>query len=66
MTGLEEVRQTWVRRGVVGHCPLCHHRDWEDQGEVALRTDNGGLVPIVAIALLCPNCGLLITVKRSE
>jgi len=66
LSALEEVRKAWVRRGVVGHCPVCHHTEWQDQGEVALTTNNGAAIPLSVVALACGNCSTVILVKPAE
>lgn len=59
---LEAVRQIWQRKGIVGHCPLCHRREWEDQGQVALGSADGG-EDLRLSAARCGHCGTLILVS---
>jgi hypothetical protein len=59
MMTLESIRGEWQRKGIVGHCPLCHRRDWEDRGEVALPSANGG----EDVRASCGHCGTLLMVN---
>lgn len=63
MTTIEAVREGWRKKGIVGHCPTCHRRDWKDVIPVALdRADGEGSVK--ATALTCGHCGSILLVAE--
>lgn len=60
---MEKIRSAWQRKGVVGHCPVCHRRDWQDMGEVALHQEGGELA---VAAAHCGHCGFLMLATVEE
>lgn len=60
----DAIREMWRRKGVPGHCPVCHRHDWEEQGEVALPNADGGDA-VRAGALRCGNCNNVLLVAPS-